>query len=137
MIGIGFAERLAGGHQLAGELAPDRTFALDIVARPARGSWQVAGTLHAEAIAEAAPVRGKITRDGELLRYELTIEGEPRLAIVGQKLLRLRDPYASLSMFRGSFRDAGREVATIRARVDLRNEWRFCLRNLRLSLRAT
>jgi hypothetical protein len=136
MIGIGFAERLAGGHHRPGELAPDRPFALDIVARPARDSWRVSGTVRAESITEAAPVDGRITRDGDLLRYELSVAGSPRLAIVGQKLLRLRDLYASLSMFRGSFRDDGREVATIAARVDLRNEWRYCLRNLRLSMRA-
>lgn len=136
MIGIGFAERLAGGHHPSGELAPDRAFALDIVARPERGRWRVAGTVRAESITDGAPVWGAITRHGELLRYELSLDGEPRLAIVGQKLLSLCDPYASFSMFRGSFRDSGREVATIRARVDLRNEWRFCLQNLRLSMRG-
>lgn len=134
MIGIGFAERLAGGHHVPGELMPDRAFALDLVARPQRGSWQLTGQLRAESITDGAGVHGEIRRDGELLRYELAIDGQPALAIVGQKCLRLRDPYASLSMFRGSFRNAGREVATIRARVDLRNEWRFCLRNLRLAM---
>ena len=134
MIGIGFAERLAGGHRALGGLSPDRAFALDIVARPRPGRWQLDGTLRAESITDGAPVRGALTREGDLLRYELSIEGAPGLAIVGQKRLRLRDPYASLSMFSGSFCDGAREVATIRARVDLRNEWRFCLRNLRLAM---
>ncbi len=136
MIGIGFAERLAGGHHRPGELAPDRPFALDIVARPVRDSWCVSGTVRASSITEAALVEGRITRDGELLRYALSVDGAPRLAIIGRKLLRFRDLYASLSTFRGSFLDDGCEVATIVARVDLRNEWRYCLRNLRLSMRA-
>ena len=65
MIGIGFAERLAGGHHRPGELAPDRPFALDIVARPVRDSWCVSGTVRASSITEAALVEGRITRDGE------------------------------------------------------------------------
>jgi hypothetical protein len=133
VIGIGFAERLAGGHFVQGQRSPDRAFAMDLVAEPAHGHWRATGRVWAESITDGASVRGVITRKGAVLRYELSIDEQPRITIVGYKRLRLTDLYASLSMFRGSLRDGERELARVHARVDLRSEWRACLRSLTLS----
>ncbi|MBL8740517.1 MAG: hypothetical protein JNK04_05465, partial [Myxococcales bacterium] len=61
MIGIGFAERLAGGHHPIGSTEPDKTFALDLVAEPARHGWRALGTLRAESIVSGAAVQGVIS----------------------------------------------------------------------------
>jgi len=138
MIGIGFTERLLGGFHAPLGLAPDRSLALELTARPERHSpssgWVVSGSLRADGLTRNAALKGSIQRASPRLLYELELEvGTRKLTILGEKTLLLRDIYASLSMFRGRLLESGETIATIHARVDLRSEWRFCLKNLRLS----
>ncbi len=136
MLALGFSERLVGGLRRAA--LPDELLSVELSARRARLSratrWEAQASLSLGSGALRSPailLRGTVQHEADRLRYSLS---GADYALLGEKQLLLRDLYAGLSTWRGRLERSGRLMGAVWLRVDLRGDWRFCLRHLELGL---
>jgi hypothetical protein len=145
--GISFRERLTGNYWLLDAPTDERAVTVELEAHTGRlggllrdGTWRITGKVDAERLASGRALEGtlafKLIEERRVsYRFAFWGDDQRRYELSGQKEWSSLAPLEILTLLPASlYDDRGEEIARATLRFDLRSDWAWWLRGVRLRL---